>query len=148
MEKEWHKIIAFNGSQEKAFEELVCQIARSETNDQFSSFERVGTPDGGVECYWKLRDGGDWGLQAKFYEQLRPQEYNSIKKSLFEAVETHPDLTRYFVCIPHNLADGRRGRNSQKTQWENYKAAWEIAFNKIGRKTEVIFWESSTYFPD
>lgn len=66
MEKEWHKIIAFNGSQERAFEEMVCQIAMEEKNGDFRHFERVGTPDGGVECYWELSDGTEWGWQAKF----------------------------------------------------------------------------------
>ena len=27
MEKEWYKIISFNGSQANAFEELVCKVA-------------------------------------------------------------------------------------------------------------------------
>ena len=65
MEKEWHSIISFNGSQANAFEELVCQIALKEENNQFKIFERVGTPDGGVECYWSLEDNTEWGWQAK-----------------------------------------------------------------------------------
>ena len=65
MEKEWHSIISFNGSQANAFEELVCQIALKEENNQFKIFERVGTPDGVVECYWSLEDKTEWGWQAK-----------------------------------------------------------------------------------
>ena len=146
MEKEWHKIIAFNGSQENAFEELVCQVAQAESHEHFANFERIGTPDGGIECYWKLKDGSEWGWQAKFYQNLRPSEFNAIKKSLFEAAETHPELRRYFVCLPHNLSDGRRGKNTQKNQWDKYKIEWEKKLNQEGHNIEIIFWGSTLLF--
>ena len=146
MENEWHKIIAFNGSQANAFEELVCQVAMAETNTEFETFERVGTPDGGVECYWQLKDNTEWGWQAKYYNDLSSSEWNNIKISLFNAVSTHPKLTQYFVCLPHNLSDGRKGRNTQKALWDKYKAEWIKALTKKGRKVELLLWNSTTIF--
>lgn len=147
MEKEWHNIIPFNGSQDKAFEELVCQVALAEKNAAYLLYERVGTPDGGVECYWQLADGTEYGWQAKYYENLRPAEWNNIKKSLFTAVYTHPKLKRYYVCLPHNLSDGRNGTKTQKDTWEESKKNWikEIKAAK-GIQLEIELWNSTTLF--
>ncbi len=146
MEHEWHKIISFNGSQANAFEELVCQLSMSETQSEFKEFERVGTPDGGVECYWILKDNTEWGWQAKYYEALTSSEWNTIKKSLFDAVETHPFLTQYYICVPHNLSDSRRGRKTQKSVWDNYKKTWTEELATKGRNIEIILWNSSILF--
>jgi hypothetical protein len=143
MEKEWHKITAFNGSQERAFEEMVCQIAMEEKNGDFRHFERVGTPDGGVECYWELSDGTEWGWQAKYFEALGAAEWSKIKASLFHAAEKHPELRQYYICIPHNLSDARNNRGSQKKSWEQYKIQWTAKLRKMGHPIELVLWVSS-----
>lgn len=146
MEREWHKIIAFNGSQERAFEELVCQIAMEEEFQGFKLFERIGTPDGGIECYWQLNDDSEWGWQAKYYENLRSTEWNSIKESLYTAIETHPKITKYHICVPHNLADARNGKKSQKDTWEKYKNQWTHEIRTKGINIDLTLWNSSTLF--
>lgn len=144
METEWHKIISFNGSQANAFEELICQLAANELNSDFALFERVGTPDGGVECYWKLRDGSEYGWQAKYYSDIKSSEWSNIKKSLFDAVQTHSKLSSYFICLPHNLSDGRRGRKTQKDVWDAYRLQWTEELKEKGREVNLILWNSST----
>lgn len=144
MVKDWHKIISFNGSQANAFEELVCQIAMNEENTEFKTFERVGTPDGGVECYWRLQNDSEWGWQAKYYDSLNSSEWNGIKKSLFDAAHTHPKLVKYFIGIPHNLSDGRRGKITQKETWEKYKEQWINELSNKGRNIEIVLLDSST----
>jgi hypothetical protein len=146
MESEWHKIISFNGSQANAFEELVCQVAMSEEHPEFKMYERVGTPDGGVECYWQLADNTEWGWQAKYYSNLESAEWNNIRQSLFSAVETHPQLTRYFICLPHNLSDGRRGKKTQKATWDQYRETWIKDLSQKGREIDLVLWNSSTLF--
>jgi hypothetical protein len=47
----WLNIRSYNNSQNNAFEELVCQLAREEKIQNKASFIRVGAPDGGVEAY-------------------------------------------------------------------------------------------------
>lgn len=143
MVKDWHKIISFNGSQANAFEELVCQLAMNEENKEFKTFERVGTPDGGVECYWELQDGSEWGWQAKYYDDLTSSEWAGIRKSLFAAAETHPKLVKYFIGIPHNLSDGRRGKVTQKETWERHKQKWTADLSAKGRNIEVVLLNSS-----
>ncbi|MBY0482085.1 MAG: hypothetical protein K2Q21_12065 [Chitinophagaceae bacterium] len=146
MEAEWHKIISFNGSQANAFEELVCQIAMEEKSDECEHFERVGTPDGGVECYWQSAGGKDWGWQAKYYQTLTSAEWNNIKKSLFDAAETHPRLTTYYICLPHNLSDGRRGKKTQRDNWEGYKKKWSTELKLTGKEIDIVLWNSTLLF--
>ncbi len=50
----WRNIRVYNSSQNNAFEELVCQLARQEKSKSYKKFIRNGTPDGGVECFWQL----------------------------------------------------------------------------------------------
>ncbi|HMU46118.1 MAG TPA: ATP-binding protein [Chitinophagaceae bacterium] len=146
MEQEWHKIISFNGSQANAFEELVCQVAMTLCEPGFKVFERVGTPDGGVECYWVLNDNTEWGWQAKYYQNLNSSEWGNIKNSLFRAVETHPELVRYYICLPHNLSDSRKNRNTQKAIWEKYKESWQNEISKTGRNVDIVLWNSTEIF--
>lgn len=143
MDSHWHKIISFNGSQSNAFEELICQLARHEINTEFQSYERVGTPDGGMECYWMLVDGTEWGWQVKYYQNLGPGEWSSIKQSLFKAFETHPQMSRYHICLPHNLSDARNGKKTQKAYWDKYKEKWESELKAKGAEIELILWSSS-----
>ncbi len=144
MEREWHNIISFNGSQNAAFEELVCQIARCEENIDFVHFERFGTPDGGVECIWELNDGTKWGWQAKYFQTLESTEWNCIKDSLYSAIETYPELTKYFICVPHNLSNGRGKKQTQNQKWEQYKSKWtSYILTSKGKIVELILWNSS-----
>jgi len=64
----WTSLKAHGGSQEAAFEELCCQLARSEIPAN-ARFARKGTPDAGMECFSVLDDGTEWGWQAKFFER-------------------------------------------------------------------------------
>ena len=47
----WTNIISLDSSQNNAFEELVCQLAKNEPFKNKQEFIKVGNPDGGVECY-------------------------------------------------------------------------------------------------
>ncbi len=144
MENEWIKIKAINGSQDAAFEELVCQLAYTEKTSEYITFERKGTPDGGIECYWIKKDGTEIGWQAKYFQALNSGEWSSIKKSLFDALETHPKLTEYIICLPHNLSDGRRGKKTQKQVWDENKQKWEQEIKRLSRDVSLTLWNSST----
>ena len=64
----WKNIRPFNGSQNNAFEELVCQLAREEPIANKKEFYRVAAPDGGVEAYCVLNNGDEYGWQAKYFD--------------------------------------------------------------------------------
>src|SRR4051794_24835627 len=67
------KIAPRNGSQADAFEEFCCQLARHwpdvPAGSEFIRFRGAGG-DGGVECVWRLPNGDEWGLQAKYIFDL------------------------------------------------------------------------------
>ena len=69
------------------------------------SFERKGTPDAGVECYCILKDGDEWGWQAKYFDTLGTSQWSQLDKSVKTALDKHPKLVRYFVCIPLDRPD-------------------------------------------
>lgn len=66
MNIEWLALRPFNGDIKNGFEELICQLARSESIYDRQNFYRVAAPDGGVEAYCTLSNGDEYGWQAKF----------------------------------------------------------------------------------
>ena len=87
-----------NGTQKGGFEELRCQLA---------SRVRPGDADAGVECFATLPDGSEWAWQAKFFRTLGDNQWKQIDKSIRTALDKHPSLARYYVCVPLDLADPR-----------------------------------------
>lgn len=102
MNIEWNKLRAFNGDVKFGFEELVCQLARSESITDRSKFIRVAAPDGGVESYCILSNGTEYGWQAKFFSSMGSTQWKQIDQSFETAVDKHPTLMKYFICIPYN----------------------------------------------
>ena len=104
----WNKIISFNGSQNNAFEEILCQLADKEVIKNKKDFIKVGNPDAGVECYIILEDKSEIGFQAKWFLST-PQtiQWNQIEKSFKTALKKHPKMTTYYVAIPLDRADPR-----------------------------------------
>ena len=105
---EWTKLRSFQGSQQAAFEELCCQLARRLAVQNGSSFIRKGAPDAGVECYWTLTDGTEHAWQAKFFLSVPAQaQWQQLRDSFATALQKHPRMTRYIVCIPLDRPDPR-----------------------------------------
>src|SRR4051812_50032686 len=109
------KIAPRNGSQDEAFEEFCCQVARNwpgvPAGSEFIRFRGAGG-DGGVECVWRLPSGDEWGLQAKYIFDLN-KALADAGKSLTTAIAVHSRLTRYTVCFPFDLTGptGRKGKD-------------------------------------
>src|SRR6266851_5986159 len=114
MTLEWAKLRALDGTQHRAFEELCCQLAAQEQVPKGSKFTRKGTPDAGVEAFWTLPDGAEHGWQAKFFSSSPDNgQWQPMDNSVRDALEKHPRLTRYTVCLPIDRADARiEGRKS------------------------------------
>lgn len=141
MNLNWHSIRAIDGSQENGFEELVAQLARAETPTN-ARFERVGAPDAGVECYCILKGGGEWGWQAKYFtSSLTSSQWRQIDDSVDTALNKHPDLVRYFVCVPWDRPDARiTGRKSAMQRWEEHVSKWEGWAQDRGMNVEFVWW--------
>ncbi|WJF85407.1 NACHT domain-containing protein [Bacillus subtilis] len=109
---DWSKLKAYETDQKKSFEELCYQIARLEFDEKgtFTSVDDSGGGDG-VEFYMTLPNGEQWGWQAKFYLDGSLSISNrkkSIKSSLEKAIKVHPDLKKWYLCMPKDLTPGEK----------------------------------------
>jgi hypothetical protein len=138
---DWSTIRPLNGARAEGFEELCAQLARAES-PAGSSFERKGTPDAGVECYAVLSDGAEWGWQAKYFDRLGDSQWSQLDSSVNAAIEKHPRLGRYFVCVPLDRADARDGRKSAKQRWDEHVKKWAQWASNRGMAVEFVFWGS------
>lgn len=140
----WANLREFDGSRATAFEELCSQLARCESPAE-ADFVRTGNPDAGVECYCTLSNGAEWGWQAKFFERaLTPTQWNQLDGSVKRALDTHPQLTRYYVCVPRNRADGRRPDITTEMQkWHERVATWRSWAVERGMDVDYVWWGTS-----
>ena len=144
----WRNIRVHNNSQNNAFEELICQFARNDRPRNNKKFSRLGTPDGGVECFWEMVDGTEIGWQAKYVftiEDLISQADKSIKT----AMQNHPTMVRYVIAAPFNLPDphytGKAGRpvKSAKVKWSEKVDQWKKELSTEDNLIEVELWDES-----
>ena len=140
----WNGIRALNGSQHTGFEELCVQLARAESSET-GEFFRKGSPDAGVECYCVLDDGSEWGWQAKYFiNALSRNQWRQLDRSIETALEKHPALTRYFVCIPRDRSDARSpGQTSEMRRWDEHVDKWRGWARDRCMDVQYIWWGSS-----
>ena len=136
---DFHSIRSHHGSQHGGFEELVCQLAALDTQVG-APFHRKGIgADAGLECYRVESDGAETGWQAKYFFALGPSEAQQLKDSFDNAVAKHPALTRFVVCLPFDLADGRIDRRqSARDRWDDWVAARQASIEP--REVEIELW--------
>jgi len=131
---DFRDIRTLGGSKHYAFEEFCCHIARRDKSvppgSTWVRYEGVGG-DGGVECIWQRPDGQEWGWQAKYLFRLDKRQ---LDKSVRTALEIHPNLTRYIICLPCNLT-GRTGRKgkSQAERFTEYESEWDLLAKSRGK---------------
>ena len=138
----WKSIRPLNGSRANGFEELCAQLANAERPGG-SRFERKGSPDAGVECYAILEDGREWGWQAKYFDEFGDSQWSQLDDSVKTALEKHPRLARYFVCVPLDRSDARLGgRRSAKNRWDEHVQKWITWASARGMTVEFLYWGS------
>ena len=140
----WTSIRPLDGSQRGGFEELCAQLAGAETPVS-AKFDRTGNPDAGVECYCTLADGDEWGWQAKYFvDALGSSQWDQLDRSVRTALEKHPNLVRYLVCIPRNRSDPRiPGRQSAMETWDRHVRKWKGWARNRGMQVDFEWWGSS-----
>jgi hypothetical protein len=140
---DWNAIRPLNGSRHSGFEELCSQLAREEAPAD-ARFERNGTPDAGVECYAVLADGTEWGWQAKYVDGLGAPQWDEIDSSVRTALEKHPRLVRYFICVPYDRPDARlEGKRSARERWDDHVKKWKARASDRAMLVEFVYWGSS-----
>ena len=103
----WQHFQTYNEASTRAFEAMCNQLfelwVNREYRDTTRSFVVVNGSggDGGVESYARLVTGEEIGVQAKwFLDSVTTSQFTQIKKSIITALEVHPKLIKYIICIP------------------------------------------------
>jgi hypothetical protein len=139
------RIRALDGTQHFAFEELCCQLVCIESRKNNLPFFRKGKgADAGVECFTRDSDSHEIGWQAKFFKTLGSAQVTQLTESFETAVQKHPALIRYTVCLPIDLKDGRIGRkDSELVVWQKWvERAQKFAENN-GRTIAMELWSAT-----
>lgn len=139
---DWSSITPLNGSKQDAFEELCTQLGRASCPVD-TEFVRKGRPDSGVEAYAVHSDGTEWAWQAKYFGVMKSGQWSQLEKSVKTALEAHPNLVRYFVCVPLDLSDGRgEGTTTALEQWNARVKKWTKWATDRGMSVEFV-WQGS-----
>lgn len=146
---DFSRIQTHEGSKQKGFEEFVCQLAKRSKPANAREFIRKDGAggDAGVECYWELEDGSEHAWQAKYFLQpLTPAQWSQISKSVETALEKHPDLTMYYICLPKDRNDSRRLRSdgrkvtTELDRWYQHVRKWRSMAAKRSMDVEFVYW--------
>ena len=149
MNIDFRNIRAHNGTQAGGFEELVCQLAHLQEPEGASRFVRKegAGGDAGVECYWVLTDQTEVCWQAKYFiGQMTSSRWRQLDKSFSKALEGHPKLTKYVICLPIDKTDIRRtGTDGKKVtsledEWQQNVSKWKEKAKSQGRGVEIEYW--------
>lgn len=126
-------ILNWGSLDERRFEELCRQLAGSYISGREGTFYRVEGRGGdeGMEAFFVFPDGTKWGWQAKFFlGRLNTSRWRQIRNSIERALECHPALRRYHVCLPIDL-----------TPSEIQK--WEELVSKYCDRVQLELWSAS-----
>ena len=133
------------GSQYHGFEELCAQLLSLEPRPPSAVFYRKGgSADGGVEAYIEFDHGDEHCLQAKFYSRFTADLSNKLTASLKQALDNHPRLVKYIVCLPFNLRDAKEGaKTTELDRWKAWKEKALAEAELRSRKLSIELWTAS-----
>lgn len=137
---DWKAIRPINGSRQQGFETLCRHLADAERPENTSFFPK-GNPDAGVECYIVFQDGSEWGWQAKYFDTLGDSQWSQLDKSVKTALDKHPRLVRYYVCVPLDRPDARiEGRRSAMERWDSRVTKWSKWATSRKMNVDFFYW--------
>lgn len=135
----FNNILEIDGDKRDGFEEFVCQLARKEKDSRFVDFTRLGNPDGGLECYWKLNDDSIIGWQAKYFPTaFSTSQWNQIERSVKNATDNFKDynLKKIIVVVPTDAPiEMNKKREEKIKKWKEFENA--------NPDLEIVFWGKS-----
>ncbi|HMN14000.1 MAG TPA: hypothetical protein PKD55_16920 [Bellilinea sp.] len=142
-ELNWNNLRTWDGSLHTAFEKLCCQLFSDDPPCSGAKYIEKGPgADAGVECFWQLPNGDEHGLQAKFFlDPPSDNQWSQIDQSVETALEKHPRLTRYVVCLPLERSDARQhGRRSMLDKWNERVTKWQGWSASRNMTVEFLYW--------
>lgn len=147
MSLNWQNLRSLNSSQSTAFEELCCQLAAYEPVPVGAQFVRKGAPDAGVECFWRLANGDEWGWQAKFFSTIGDSQWSQLDDSVKTALEKHPRLIMYIVCLPVDRQDPRiQNQRWSMDKWNERAQRWQNWASEKDMSVSFDYWGEHEIF--
>lgn len=142
---DFRNIRLHEGSQDRAFEELCCQMAASQPRPADAVFARKGRGrDGGVECFTTFAGGEETGWQVKYSWAVDNNLERQLDASLDAALKNHPRLDRYIVCLPFDPPDPRAvGVTTQLARWNAWVQTRETRALASKRPLKIERWDAS-----
>ena len=149
MNIDFRNIREHKGTQAGGFEELVCQLAHLQKPEGALRFVRKegAGGDAGVECYWVLADQTEVCWQAKYFiGEMTSSRWRQLDNSFNKALERHPKLTKYVICLPIDKTDIRRTRKDGKKdisledEWQHNVSKWKKKAKSQGRCVVFEYW--------
>lgn len=141
----WHSLRSHFDSLHASFEQLCASLFAKEAafRDQHCAFVRNGTPDGGVECYWREGNGTVHALQAKFHlGALGKSQFKKLDESMHRAVRQYPTMQSIVIAIPLNLPDARSSRaRSARERWEAWRLEWLERARTHCPLQRIVLWD-------
>ena len=137
--------MAQDGSRHYGFEEMCCQLASLELAPEEEKFCRKGRgADAGVECYRRRADGTEIGWQAKYLFRWNESLATQLDHSIRMALDKHPQLVEYIVCLPFDLTDSRTGRHkTAREKWDVWCTKWKKFAAERKRNLTITLWGKS-----
>ena len=140
----FQNIRPYKGTRHGGFEELSVQLFRSTISNtvELTRVDGAGG-DGGVEAFIVLSNGGEIGLQAKYFDRLQKKQWQQISKSVNSAFDNHHNLLEYRVAVPLDRTP------AQKKKWDALVKQWQMLAKKKGlRRTIKFVWWGASNFND
>lgn len=124
---------------------MCCQLAALEKRPANAVFVRKGRGgDAGVECFTRFPDGKERGWQAKYVGRWDTLLKSQLDESIRTALNKHPKLAEYVVCLPFDLPDARTGRGlSPLRHWQKWSDRWIKIAKTEGRQLSIELWSAS-----
>lgn len=121
----WTTLQTHSLAPDKAFEMLCNQLFENWCKEKYTddlvyfSFVNGAGGDGGVEAYAVLSNNSIIGVQAKWFpSSISSSQINQIKKSINTALKIRPEIKKYIVCVPRDLASiTAKGNDSEEDRW-------------------------------
>lgn len=137
----WERLQTYGASSEKSFEMLCNQLfenwCRKEFGTSIKSFHVVNGSggDGGVESYAELHDNTIVGLQAKWFRNsIDSNQIGQIRNSVKTAMKIRPNITKYIICIPRDLASSTgKGLKTEAKRWNDFITSMRLMIKRSFR---------------
>jgi len=81
--------------------------------------------------------------QAKYFtSSLSTTQWEQIEKSIKTAIDSHPMLFKYYVCLPLDRPDAKvKNQKSMLEKWEIKRNEWKVYSRTIlGKEIEITYW--------